>query len=605
MVLSNGQRLPTYSIEGTQIADLSLEKPKTATTTTRNPTSVPDPRQSFTDPAILSFSKPSFKQVDYNQQGKQLGATGRAAAPEEEDELEEEETERKAKKKNTRRPVVDFQTQPPSPITTKKKTTRRGWEAGNVRGHVPTTSTNIESTGWRQTAFVEPAPPHRHGHDQDEERPRQHVRRGKKGSGRSGKHTTAATTADDVNNGGWATEDAMDIQEMGEFDFQSNLSKFDKGRIFEQFRNGDTTAEEARLVSINKLAKPGTNGGKNLHWSENVLDSPTKKNDDLVAETEEEEEEEEEEGDFSRRRKGSRKGSSIMTAGAAAQTLILPPQISSIVRTQRAASRTSSPRSGDQSASASLPISAAATSRLQLTTTNRACPSLSPLQALEIEQLAISELGLTDEIITENAGRGIAEAAVSQLQSQLHSDSAAAAILILTANHRTGARAMTAARHLRNRGHRATVCMLGLEHESELLESCRKQLDILQKCGGRVIRCDELVRRLSTPSEFRHDLIVDALFGIHLAFEDLRSDEQAAAFEMISWINRSSVDVLSVDVPSGISASSGTCTSIIISPFLAEANPITCNTCRRNRYCRSARRCNVGCQSGGSQDGTC
>ena len=27
---------------------------------------------------------------------------------------------------------------------------------------------------------------------------------------------------------GWATEDATDIQDMPEFDFQSNLSKFDK-----------------------------------------------------------------------------------------------------------------------------------------------------------------------------------------------------------------------------------------------------------------------------------------------------------------------------------------------------------------------------------------
>ncbi|KAL9078588.1 MAG: hypothetical protein Q9157_002509, partial [Trypethelium eluteriae] len=73
---------------------------------------------------------------------------------------------------------------------------------------------------------------------------------------------------------GWATEDATDIQELGDFDFEGNLSRFDKRSVFNQIRNEDTTADEDRLVSHNRLpqAKPGTNGGKNLHPTENVLD---------------------------------------------------------------------------------------------------------------------------------------------------------------------------------------------------------------------------------------------------------------------------------------------------------------------------------------------
>lgn len=177
---------------------------------------------------------------------------------------------------------------------------------------------------------------------------------------------------------------------------------------------------------------------------------------------------------------------------------------------------------------------------------------MSPLQMLEVEQLAVAELGLTEDIITENAGRGIAEAAVARLSSE----SAAPTMLVLTGNHRTGARAVAAARHLRNRGHRVTLCMLGLEHENELLENCRKQLEVFKKFGGRVLRWEELSARLST-SDFAPDLVIDALFGMHIAFEDLRTDDQAAAFEMIAWVNRSKIDVLSVDIPSGVSASSG------------------------------------------------
>jgi enhancer of mRNA-decapping protein 3 len=171
-----------------------------------------------------------------------------------------------------------------------------------------------------------------------------------------------------------------------------------------------------------------------------------------------------------------------------------------------------------------------------------------------VEQIAVAEFGLTEDIMTENAGRGIAEAAVANLAS----DAAAPTMLIITGNHRTGARAFAAARHLRNRGHRVSVCVLGLEHEAELLENCRKQLDIFRKIGGRVLKWEDLSARLSS-AELVPDLVVDALFGMHLAFDDLRTEDQAVAFEMITWVNRSKIDVLSVDIPSGMSASNGKC----------------------------------------------
>ena len=79
----------------------------------------------------------------------------------------------------------------------------------------------------------------------------------------------------DYDKNGWATGDATDIQEMGDFDFEANHQKFDKKKVFEQIRQEDTTADEARLVNFNRLpARPGTYGGKNLHFTENVLDSP-------------------------------------------------------------------------------------------------------------------------------------------------------------------------------------------------------------------------------------------------------------------------------------------------------------------------------------------
>lgn len=72
---------------------------------------------------------------------------------------------------------------------------------------------------------------------------------------------------------GWASEEVT--EEMGEFDFENNLAKFDKRTIFDQMRKEDQVDDASRLVSHNRRPKPGTNGGKNLHNTENVLDLPS------------------------------------------------------------------------------------------------------------------------------------------------------------------------------------------------------------------------------------------------------------------------------------------------------------------------------------------
>lgn len=420
------------------------------------------------------------------------------------------------------------------------KRNRRGGRNKGREEHV--------GNGWRQTAFVESVQPKLYpGYPADEN--------GSQAYGKHRRNRNRRAHAEDTN--GWATEDATDIQELGDFDFAGNLSKFDKRRVFDEIRNDDTTADEDRLVSFNKKPKPGTNGGKNLHWSENVLDSTPAQWNSEAGETETEASDDKfSSGNYSGRDRSKSSGRTQITKKAS--IILGQPTISaslgSVGRNSVASPRNISPLPSRQSGRVS-PLNganAASTGTLRLTTTNRLCPTVSPLQMLEVEQLAVAELGLTEDMITENAGRGIAEAAVSRLGS----DAAASAVLILTGNHRTGGRAIAAARHLKNRGHRVTLCLLSLEHETELLENCRKQLDIFKKIGGRVLRWEELSARLLT-SEYSIDLVVDALFGMHIAFEDLRSDDQATACEMIAWVNRSNLIVVSVDIPSGISASTG------------------------------------------------
>lgn len=560
----NDQYLPTYIIDAPDIADLSLGPSKGSAPESQyaappnqnvSPEAPKAPQQQpFIDPAILSFSKPPPTQPSKDIES---GGPPRPAVPTTAPNPQQSYPPQQAHpgeatvSASLTEPFSDLELDSRNRQIVPRSTTAQNELAGsapvekknrgrNINKHDGASNTNPKSKGWRQTAFVEPSDPNML------QSPRFRKERATQLNGRRRKKRNRESYAEDPS--GWATEDPTDIQEMGEFDFQSNLSKFDKRRVFEEIRNDDTTADEARLVSINKkMPKPGTNGGKNLHWTENVLDSPQ----------ESENGDTEQEASDTKLSSGSCSGRGLSRTSTHGQPSrkanSMLSQSFSIGRNQMSTSRTTSPLPHKPSVSASpMSVPSGSGASLRLVTTNRSCPIVSPLQALEVEQIAIAELGLTEDMITENAGRGIAEAAVGLLPN----DSAAPTMLVLTGNHRTGARAISAARHLRNRGHRVTTCVLGLQQESELLESCRKQLDVFRKAGGRVLRWETLSTRLSS-SEFEPDLVLDALFGMHVAFDDLRTDYQTTAFEMISWANRSNVDMLSVDIPSGFSASSG------------------------------------------------
>ena len=382
---------------------------------------------------------------------------------------------------------------------------------------------------------------------------------------------------------GWATGDATDIQDMGDFDFEENLSKFDKRKVFDQIRQEDTTADEARLVSFNRLpaARSGTAGGKNLHYTENVLDSPIKKTTTggLIPKTVHSSTESDMEiseakissGRSSRRngshpsRAPSRKGSAHVAGDhyGPVGTLVAEP-VGRLSR-QTTNDRVSSPKIGtDSSTSRYRKPSATASiekSSFRIASSSCNCPCVSPLQMLELEQLSTTELGLTEEMITENAARSIAETAYGLASGEdAEKSSHSPLIVILAGNTKTGSRAIAAGRHLRSHGARVVLCILGLERELDLLESVQRQLKTFRSCGGQAIKQDSLMRtlrKLQAPT----DLIIDALLGMHLSFDDLQTADQAAYFQLVCWANGSEAGTLALDLPSGIDPSSGKATT--------------------------------------------
>ncbi|OLN81459.1 Enhancer of mRNA-decapping protein 3 [Colletotrichum chlorophyti] len=419
----------------------------------------------------------------------------------------------------------------------KTRASRNGASEEQIPESTPTRSNPANrGKGWRQTPMLQSSPSFQ---------PFNSLKRGIKGK-------------KDLPENGWASEDVT--EEMAEFDFENNLAKFDKRTIFDQMRKEDLIDEADRLVSHNRRPKPGTAGGKNLHYSENVLDMPSansKANPDFW-------------------------NSEADDAGNGVDRLS-GRDVRSAQSSRRAESKSGAARrSQSRKASAQLnsqPLNRGNSSHgaqpgFYLLPSNRRLETVSALQMLNLENIAANEIGLTEDMMTENAGRGIAEVALRALEdpaiqvrlgtgganAQNDSWAAAATVVILAGNNKSGIRAISAARHLRNKGVTILVCVVGIERERDLLEDMRQQIRIFRNFGGRVhskIELFEQLRKTASNPASSVTLIIDALLGLAISFEELRTGDQATVYELIEWANRNEAFVLAVDVPTGIDPSTG------------------------------------------------
>ncbi|PHH74521.1 hypothetical protein CDD82_4899 [Ophiocordyceps australis] len=351
---------------------------------------------------------------------------------------------------------------------------------------------------------------------------------------------------------GWASEDVT--EEMGEFDFANNLAKFDKHTIFDQMRREDQIDDASRLVSHNRRVKPGTAGGKNLHPTENVLDMPSTAARNANFWTSEADvdvnEESKMSGKESKNGQGSRRPDSKSTQPRRSQSR----KASGVVGGELL-SRVNSSQHGRQPG-------------LYVCSSDRRLEAISTLQMLNLENIAANELGFGESLMAENAGRGIAEVAVMALNDPamkarfglaVTSDPciSASTIVVLAGNNKSGIRALAAARHLRNKNLDAIVCLVGLERERDLLEDLRRQMQLYRNFGGKVLNKNDFFEHLRKSPVSAVSLIIDALLGLTISFEELRIGDQATVYELMEWANRNEAFVLSIDVPTGIDPTTG------------------------------------------------
>ena len=513
--------------------------------------------QPFVDPAILSYDRLSVQKPSQFQSQSSTGVEDSLAAPSLKPKVpvETKPVEDAVASATLTEPFnnLSLHGSPAHAVTQdqddeaaqrgkgRKKRRRRPLRSNNDEvPEIYMTPAQKRNNGWGEPPFLKETPTNKGLYPQIKE-----------GSARKKNNTRRRDLHEDQN--GWATEEATDIQDLGDFDFEGNLSKFDKKGLFDQIKQEDTTADEARLVSFNRLpARLGTNGSRNLHYTENVLDSPKQNgkanwssSEDSAGRAGKISSERSSRRALSRasvRKAPSRKGSAVVGQDTHPPSATLPRFPSFEYPDLQNKGKSSSSRYTSSKASISTKPC------FQLASSGLPCACITPLQMLELEQLAISQCGLSDDILDENAARSIAQLAI-KITANEH-------VVILAGNNKSGARAIAAGRQLLNHGTRVSLFLLGIEREHDLLDTVRRHLTMYRNSGGQISKLERLLK-IDQNGQALDGLIIDALLGMHFSFDDLGTADQAACFELVRWMNEGHAMIVSIDVPSGLDASTG------------------------------------------------
>ena len=491
-------------------------------------------------------------------------------------------TKKKARRSQKKKPIPNTQ-DPPAVMDV--EVSRNGNDmSGSVK----------RGKGWRQTPLLQPSPQNRSPLNQDSP------------SGKSRRTKEAQQN-------GWATEEATDIQDLGDFDFEANHKLFDKKQIFDGIRQGDTTADDERLVSHNKVHKPGTYGGRNLHPTENVLSPQLASNDSTSDADTELNGRSSSKHSLSRvamKKAPSRQNSTQVDGGGSTRPHPLSASMSSdrgglarsttsfsskvgrplpSVATSYAPSKKDSPISAT-SATRVQPPSTISEPHFAIKNTLTPCPVLLPSALETLEQETVSRYGLTHEAITETAARSIAETAMGMFNipsrrpsrtntlrghppSNTDTSIPQPVVVILAGNHTTGARALAAVRHLLTRNTKIIIAEASsYEGSSSESSSQHPQMKSQSAILKRMLKAGAPIKRgpwTRAYNQIRHlpgppAVIIDAL----LAGADYDATPEGRASgaqqrhaeetrEIIEWANRSRAPVLSIACPAGVSGTDG------------------------------------------------
>ena len=170
--------------------------------------------------------------------------------------------------------------------------------------------------------------------------------------------------------------------------------------------------------------------------------------------------------------------------------------------------------------------------------------SLTAQQAAEIDKQARERIGIQTLVLMENAGRAVCEVALDLIEQFRNNR-----IAVFCGKGNNAGDGFVAARHLITHGQDVDVYLLG--QQAQIKNEAGINLDILKKITEQIFEVKNL-QDFDSINLRNYVLIIDALLGIGLKDEVRDLFKQA-----IIAINKSKVPVLSVDIPSGLDATTG------------------------------------------------
>jgi NAD(P)H-hydrate epimerase len=168
---------------------------------------------------------------------------------------------------------------------------------------------------------------------------------------------------------------------------------------------------------------------------------------------------------------------------------------------------------------------------------------LNAAQMREAERTSIEDIGLASIVLMENAGRQVVAAIEMALPATLDGR-----VAVLCGRGNNGGDGFVVARALVERG--VEVAVFVLAPVSEVRGDARVNLDILGRMGLPVVEvADEQTWELHFSEIAQCTLLVDAIFGT-----GLRTGVTGMLQTVVADVNASGLPVVSVDLPSGLSA---------------------------------------------------
>lgn len=172
-------------------------------------------------------------------------------------------------------------------------------------------------------------------------------------------------------------------------------------------------------------------------------------------------------------------------------------------------------------------------------------PAVTADEMREVDRIAVEEKGLTLVRMMEHAGRSLAEKVLEERGGAGGGESDDGAVTVLAGAGGNGGGGIVCARHLSNRGVPTTVV---LDRDPDgLTDVVREQFSLLRRTVTA-----EVVDGRKTESLPPASVVVDALVGYGLSGEP-----RGTTADLIEATKDTDAAVVSLDVPSGVDATSG------------------------------------------------